>query len=416
MDFYDKVRAVWRAAAVSGIGIVSPFGSTQQSFVDNLLQGRSAIAPLTGFDTSDCRSTLAAQTSTFQPTDWVTPMRLRRLERTALYATAVARLAFDDAGREPLPDGDDAAGIVLGTWTAGGQQSEIYLDAFFKGGPQMAPGLLFESTVGNAPASFAALEHKLRGPNATISQNEASGIVAIASAVEMLRLGRATQLLAGAVDVIFETFYRAWDRCKVMSTARAFSRNVAPFDRERNGFVLGEGGVGLWLERASPDAPLPAAQHGWIIGAAEASTAVRINEWPTSPTTLASTMSAALEDAGLTPADVHVAYASANAAPELDAVEAEALSQLFGGSTTVITSIKGAVGEAGFSSAASCAAAFLCGRIGQVPPIAGLVEPDPATARLKLARTVTPAPGPIALVNGVGRGGTLCSLVLQVRT
>jgi 3-oxoacyl-[acyl-carrier-protein] synthase II len=235
LEIYDNLRAVSRAVAVSGIGIVSPFGSTQQSFIDDLLQGRSAIAPLVGFETSNCVTTLAAQTTSFQPTDWVTPMRLRRLERTATYAVAVARLAFEDAGRQPVPDGDDDAGVVLGTWTAGGQQSETYLDAFFKGGPQMAPALLFESTVGNAPASVAALEHKLRGPNVTISQMEASGIVAIASAVEMLRLGRAKQVLSGGVDVIFETFFRAWDLFNVMSPATERSRALAPFDRERNG-------------------------------------------------------------------------------------------------------------------------------------------------------------------------------------
>jgi len=184
---------VSRAVAVSGIGIVSPFGSTQQSFVDNLLQGRSAIAPLTGFDTSNCAATLAAQTTSFQPTQWIAPMRLRRLERTGMYALAAARLGFEDAGRTPTPEGDDASGIVLGTWTAGGQHSEAYLDAFFTGGPQMAPALLFESTVGNAPASVAALEHKLRGPNATLSHKEASGVVAIASAVEMRGRAAASQ-------------------------------------------------------------------------------------------------------------------------------------------------------------------------------------------------------------------------------
>jgi 3-oxoacyl-[acyl-carrier-protein] synthase II len=112
------------AVAVSGIGIVSPFGTTKHSFVDNLLQGRSAIAPLTGFDTSQCATTLAAQTTTFQPTDWLPPMRLRRLERTGVYAVALTRLAFEDAGREPKPEGDDDTGVVLGTWTAGGQSSE----------------------------------------------------------------------------------------------------------------------------------------------------------------------------------------------------------------------------------------------------------------------------------------------------
>jgi 3-oxoacyl-(acyl-carrier-protein) synthase len=107
-------------------------------------------------------------------------------------------------------------------------------------------------------------------------------------------------------------------------------------------------------------------------------------------------------------------YASANATRELDLVEAQALDQLFGGSSTVITAIKGAIGESGLSSASSCAAAFLCGRHGRVPPIAGLVEPDPAAARLNLARHAMAAPGPIVLVNGFASGGTLCSLVLRV--
>src|SRR5690242_7288555 len=118
IDGYVNVRAVSRAVGVSGIGIVSPFGTDQQSFADSVLQGRSAIAPLTGFDTSNCGTTLAVQTTTFQPTDWIAPMRLRRLERTGVYAVALARLAFQDAGRPPTPDGDDAAGVVLGTWTA----------------------------------------------------------------------------------------------------------------------------------------------------------------------------------------------------------------------------------------------------------------------------------------------------------
>jgi 3-oxoacyl-(acyl-carrier-protein) synthase len=406
---------VSRAVAVSGIGIVSPFGTTQQSFVDNLLQGRSAIAPLTGFDTSHCVTTLAAQTTTFQPADWLPPMRLRRIERTGVYAVALTRLAFTDADRQPTPGGDDDAGVVLGTWTAGGQSSETYLDALFQGGPQMAPALLFESTVGNAAASLTALEHKLRGPNVTISHKEASGLVAIATAVEMLRLGRSKRLITGGVDVVFETFYRACDRFHVMSPGRHFSRALAPFDRERSGFVLGEGGVGLWLESPDVEPAATTAQHGWILGTAESSTAVPLNMWPTSPQPLVRTMTAALDDAGLSPADVDVVYASANATPDADRVEAQALGELFVGSSPVITSIKGAIGETGVSSAASCAAAFLCGRQGRVPPIAGLVEADRAADGLNLARETTAAPGPIALVNGFASGGTLCSIVIRVR-
>jgi 3-oxoacyl-(acyl-carrier-protein) synthase len=125
-------------------------------------------------------------------------------------------------------------------------------------------------------------------------------------------------------------------------------------------------------------------------------------------------MRLALEDAGLEPDAVDVVYASANATRDLDAVEADALTSLFGGSRTVVTSVKGALGEFGASGSAACAAAFLCGAAGHVPPIAGLTLPDPSTARLRIAREAIVAPGPIALVNSFASGGALFSVVLRV--
>ena len=112
--------------------------------------------------------------------------------------------------------------------------------------------------------------------------------------------------------------------------------------------------------------------------------------------------------------DVDVVYASANATRGLDAVEAHALAALFGGRGTVVTSVKGALGEFGASGSAACAAAFLCGRARRVPPIAGLESPDAATTSLRLARTPVDAPGPIVLVNSFASGGALFSAVLHV--
>ena len=110
-----------------------------------------------------------------------------------------------------------------------------------------------------------------------------------------------------------------------MSAEPAFSRRVAPFDVERAGFVLGEGGFGLWLQRDGG----AASRHGQILGAAAAGAAVPLNAWPDKPDALARTMTLALDDAGLTAADVDVVYASANATRTLDATEAAALEQLF---------------------------------------------------------------------------------------
>lgn len=392
---------------------MSAFGTANAGFRDALLEGRSGIAPLRAFDTAGCRSILAAEIDGFDAAAWVPPMKMRRMDRTGVYAVAATKMALEDAGASIPPEGDDGMGVVLGTWSAGGGSTQHFLDALFRKGPSGAPALLFDSTVANAAASMAGLEHRFRGPNLTISHKEASGLAAVVSAVDLIREGRATMLMTGGADAIFETFYKAHDRFAVMSADASFSPRLAPFDTARDGFVLGEGSFCLWVGNgvASGDG---ARTYGEILGVAASSAAGRINEWPNRPEPLAHTMRLALEDAGLRPESVDVVYAAANATRTFDAIEALALTELFGGTRTVVTSVKGALGEFGASGGAACAAALLCGRIGCVPPITGLECADPVAASLRLARTATAAPGPIALVNAFASGGALFSVVLRV--
>jgi 3-oxoacyl-[acyl-carrier-protein] synthase II len=395
---------------VSGIGIVSAFGTSHEAFRDALLAGATGIAPVRGFDTADCRTTLAGELKGFQPTDWIPAMKLRRLDRTGVYAVAATRLAFEDAGVSVDPDGSDAAGVLLGTWTAGGQSTQQFLDALFRSGPAGAPAILFDSTVGNSAAGLAGLEFKLRGPNITVSHKEASGLAAIVSAVDLLREGRASGVIAGGVDAIYETFFKAHDRFKVMSASLAFSRQLAPFDAERRGFVMGEGAFTLWVQPATETDP----RRGEILGVAAASAATPVNAWPSRPEALARTMRLAIDDAGLTPEAIDVVYASANAT-SLDAVEAKAIAEVFRNVSPVVTAIKGAIGEFGAAGSAACVAALLCGAAGRVPPIAGLVVADASAGSLRLAREAVAAPGPVVLVNSFASGGALFSLVLRVR-
>jgi 3-oxoacyl-[acyl-carrier-protein] synthase II len=385
-----------RSVSVVGIGVVSPFGTSQESFRDSLLDGRTGIAPVTAFDTSGCRSTLAATVTGFDAPAWVPPMKLRRMDRTGAYAIAAARLAMDDARQPTSVDGVDDSGVMLGTWTAGGQATQDYLSALFRTGPSGAPALLFNSTVANAAASLVGLEFNLRGPNATISDKEASGLAAIVSATELIRDGRASSVVAGGVDAVYEVFYKAYDRFRVMSPATGHGACVAPFDAARDGFVLGEGGFALWLERGSEWKSRGAVAYGDVLGVGAASAAVPLNAWPDRSEPLVRTMRLALDDAGMQPGDVHVVYASANATAVLDAVEAEALTMLFGSTATVVTSVKGSLGESGASGSAACIAALLCGRNGRVPPISGLKTPDRAAGELRLATTAVDASGPIA--------------------
>jgi 3-oxoacyl-[acyl-carrier-protein] synthase II len=396
--------------AVTGIGVVSPLGASADRFRDGLLDGTSGIARITTFDVSACRTRIGAAVTGFDATSWIPPMKLRRMDDTARYAVVVTRQAFEHAGYEFTPDGDDHAGIILGTFTAGGQATSEYLTALHRGGPMGAPALLFNSTVANAPASLAGLEFKLRGPNVTVSQKEASGLAAVVMAVDAIRLGRCRTIAAGGVDAIFDIFFRVHDRFGVMSPADPQSVR-GPFDRGRDGFVLGEGGYAVLLSSAAPGTDA-VKRYGEILGVSAHSAAVPINAWPRDAEPLTRTMHGALADAGLSAEQVDVIYASANGS-DLDAIEAEAIRSVFD-ARPVVTSIKGALGECGASGAAALIAALLCGGVGEVPPIAGLSTPDAAAAALNLARTRVAAPGPIALINSFGSGGSLFSVVVQV--
>src|SRR5688572_18757568 len=186
-----------RRVNVTGIGVVSPFGTSPDTFRDALLSGQTGIAPISDFDTTECRSTLAANVADFDAQKWISPMKLRRMDRTGAYAIAASSLAMEDARQPRIDEGADDTGVMLGTWTAGGQATQDYLSGFFRAGPTGAPALLFNSTVANAAAGLVGLEFKLRGPNATVSYKEASGLAAIVAATDMLRDGRASALAAG---------------------------------------------------------------------------------------------------------------------------------------------------------------------------------------------------------------------------
>ena len=399
---------------VTGLGVVSTFGESRDRFRDRLLSGHSGIAPTPRFEAGGCRSVLAARVTDFDPARWVSPMKLRRMDLTGPFALAAIQQAIDDARYTVTSDGDDRVGVVMGTYTAGGQATDEYLHGLFAGGPTGAPALLFNSTVANAAAGLAGLEFRLRGPNATISHKEASGLAAIVTAVDILRSKRADAMVAGGMDAVFDLFYRVHDRFRVMNPGRAFGRTTAPFDRCRQGFVMGEGGFALWLERDEEWRRRGARSYGTILGVGASGVSVPLNAWPDRPDALVRTMAMALDDAEVRPEEVGVVYASANASRTLDQVEAAALGSLFGRSKPVVTSIKSAIGECGASGSAASVAALLCGEAKRVPPIAGLAEADPSAEHLRLIASAVDVPGPIALVNSFSSGGALFSAVLQV--
>ena len=414
MERNGNVRPVAQPVCITGVGAVSAFGDSQNTFRDALLSGKSGIARSREFEEAGCTSVLAARVAGFDASSWIHPMKLRRMDASTPFALVAIQQAMEGAGYAARPDGDERAGVVLGTYSAGGGATSEYLAALFTKGPLGAPALMFNSTVANAAAGLAGLEFRLQGPNATMSQKEASGLAAIAAAVDLLRADRADTIAAGGMDSVYDLFFRVHDRFGVLNPDGEAGNSSAPFSTRRRGFVLGEGGFALWLERGHDCRRCEAASCGEILGVGASSAGVPLNAWPVLPEPLVRTMRLALEDAGVQASDIGVVYASANASHVLDETEARALAEVFGGHVPAVTSVKGALGESAASGAAACVAAVLCGGAGEVPPIAGLTEIDPAAAGLDIALVRRPAPPGLTLVNSFASGGALVSAVLRV--
>lgn len=414
MNRNGNVPAVQRPAAITGVAACSSLGQTDE-FLEAVLDGRSGIRPISSFDTSSLRSKQAAELVGFDPAAFIHPMKLRRMDEVGSLSVASARLALDSAGLPRQDAGYDDVGVVFGTCTCGVHSTGEFLDRLLDLGPTGAPALLFSNTVGNAAASLVALEERLRGPNTTLSYKEASGLAAVAFAADLVRDGKAGALVTGGAEDIYDLYFKVHDWFGVLSRAGACPEGARPFDRTRNGFVMGEGAFVVLVEAGERAAARQAPVLAEIVGVGATGGVTAVNAWPTAPGPLVRCMRAAIAEAGIAPADVGAVYAAANGAVDFDRLESEAIVDVFGGRPVVTTSIKGAVGEGGMAGAASVATAVLAGRRGLVAPTAGLTEPDPACGPLGwVIGAADSLPSPYILVNSFASGGTNYSIVLRV--
>jgi 3-oxoacyl-[acyl-carrier-protein] synthase II len=394
---------------VTGLGLLSSLGTGADAFVDGLVAGRTGIEPVSRFSTEGCRAHTAALIRDFEPSRYIDPLKLRRMDEVGRLALVACRLAADDAG---LPAGTDGVGVVLGSATAGLHSTVRHLHVMTTTGPATVPALGFSNTVGNAAASLCAIELGLHGPNLTIGQKQVSGLAAIAIAAGWLRADRGSAFLCGGVDDIEEQLFRVHDRFGVLSRADGEPEASRPFCAWRNGFVLGTGGHVLAIERSCSAAGRGAVPYGEILGVDAASSDCKPTAWPSEPDGMVRAMRGALRDAAVAPSDVSAVFAAANSTRMLDRVESLALEQVFGPRGIPVASIKGATGEYAAAGAASLVAALLCLGRGVVPPTLGCEPVDPA-CRVDVSAAARPATGRIALVNASADGGAHYCIVVR---
>jgi 3-oxoacyl-[acyl-carrier-protein] synthase II len=255
----------------------------------------------------------------------------------------------------------------------------------------------------------------VRGANVTLNNKEASSLAAVACAGSLLRSGAARAVVSGGVDDVEAVFLTAHETFGVLAHDAGHGEASRPFDRRRNGFVLGAGGFLVICETAASAADRGAAAIGSLLAVAGTSMPCRLNDWPERPESIADCMREALRQAHATPNDVALVIASANSTTALDKVEADAIADVCGTRTVPVASLKGALGESGASGAAGLIVALAALRDGRLPPTVGCDDPDPECPVdvSNASRAIATRPGAVAIVNSIASGGTMYSAVVR---
>jgi len=403
---------------VTGIGVAGPGGAGVDRFLTALRDGVTTVARRDtgegragGSGPQSGRARYAALVGDPVDPGQVPAGAWRRLDRASRLAVTAAAEALAMARVSPPESAE--VGVVLGTMSAGCAPLRRLVATLFREGPDAVSPLDFPFTVHNAAAGQCAILHGLKGPNLTTCRMEASGLDAILQGARLVADGVCETVLAGGVDEVVEPIVESWDRWRI--TARGRGRFRGPFDRGRSGFAPGEGVYLLLLESGERARRRGVEALAGVGGAAAVHASGPTYGWPSGPAPVASAMRGALEAAGLTIERIDALFASANGARVLDELEAHAIDEVAGDALRrlPVTSIKGAMGESGAASAGSAVAAVLAIQAGFVPPVAALVDFDPAFRLRPVRAEALRRPVAAALVNGLGTGGSIVSLVLS---
>ena len=382
-----------RAAVITGCGAVSPLGVGVRALWEGLLAGRTAIAPITGFPADDLAPRTAAEVHHVARTD---------SDRAGAFALGAATEALADAALDPRALDAGRVGVALGT-TLGGMQ---LFERWMAGGEVLPAGIGAIPYYG--PAVRLARTLGCLGPVATAQLACASGTHAIALAADWVRTGRADVVLAGGTDLLCRFVVSGFN------SLRATADVARPFDAARRGLVLGEGVAIVLVEEAGHAARRGARVCARVLGVGAAGDATHMTAPDREGGGAARALRAALAEAARPPGAVGFVSAHGTGTPYNDAMEAVAITRVFGRRAVPVNSIKGAIGHT--LGAAGAFEAILCARVlaeGRIPPTAGLDTPDPACDGLDLVMGTARAQAVEAAVSSSsGFAGTNAALVL----
>jgi len=407
-----------RRVVITGIGPITPIGTTRDAFWSGLQRQRSAVRSVTRFDPSQFRSHNAAEIDDFVPSDHLESKRAKRLDRFAQFSVVGASIEKDDANLDLSKEDRERVGANMGTALGGVSYAEGQLAVYLQQGLRAVDATLALAVFGGAASCNIAIELGVMGPNSTNAMSCASGTIAIGDAFRQIRDGYADVMIAGGAEApLAPLCFGAFALIRAMSTRNEEPESASrPFDKDRDGFVMGEGAAVLVLEEYERAKARGAKIYAEIAGYGTTNDAHHMTAPRPDGSQAARSMRLALADAKVAPEEIEYVNTHGSSTPLNDATETAAIKQVLGERAYKIpmSGTKGYYGHAlGASGAIETAICALAMEKEWLPPTVNLQVADKACDLNFLPGTGRKQRVEHILTNSFGFGGINAALVLR---
>ena len=407
-----------RRVVVTGVGLVSPLGIGTRETWDGLVAGRSGAGPVTRFDASDFSSRIACEVKGFDPLDYADRRDARKMDTFIQYALAASLFAAEDAGLEAPLEDPDRVGVIISSGIGGFETIEREHRKLLEKGPRRISPFFVPAMVVNLAAGWVSIRLGARGPNSAMATACSAGAHAVGEAFRLVRYGHADVMVAGGAEAtITPMCIGGFASMKALSTRNDEPERASrPFDRDRDGFVVGEGAGILVLEERERALARGAALYAEVLGYGMSGDAFHITAPAEDGGGAVRVMQAALSEAGASPEDVDAVNAHGTSTPLNDRIETAAIRRVFGehADRLAVSSTKSMTGHllggaGGLEAGISC----LTLRHQTLPPTINYETPDPDCDLDNVPNTARPATVRSVLSNSFGFGGTNVSLLFR---
>ena len=416
-----------RRVVVTGIGMVSPLGCGVDTNWRRLVAGENGFGRVEAFDVSDLPCKIAGiiprgdgSDGTFNPDKWMEPKEQRKVDDFILYAISAATQALEDAGWHPERDEDQTAtGVLIGSGIGG--LNGIYETSITlkEKGPRRVSPFFIPGRLINLASGYVSIQHKLRGPNHAVVTACSTGAHAIGDAARMIGLGDANVMVAGGTEsAVCRIGFAGFAACKALSTSfnDEPSKGSRPYDKDRDGFVMGEGAGCVVLEDYDHAKARGAKIYAEVIGYGLSSDAYHITAPAEDGDGAYRCMQMAVKKAGISVSDIDYINAHGTSTPMGDEIELSAVQRLVGNAAGKLSmsSTKSAIGHLlGAAGAVEAIYSVLAIRDGIAPPTLNLDNPSVDTTIDLVPHVAKKRQIDTVLSNSFGFGGTNASLVFR---